>query len=113
MHENKSYIFFRVLPPEETAAKGSLGVDLTDGRSLAVDPRYNPLGLPVFVHAPHLTMDGKPFARLMIAQDTGSAIRGPARGDIYVGTGAKAGRIAGAVKHACKFYILLPRAGAC
>jgi membrane-bound lytic murein transglycosylase A len=112
MHENKSYIFFRVLPPEETAAKGSLGVDLTDGRSLAVDPRYNPLGLPVFVHAPHLTMDGKPFARLMIAQDTGSAIRGPARGDIYVGTGAKAGRIAGAVKHACKFYILLPRAGA-
>jgi membrane-bound lytic murein transglycosylase A len=111
MWENKSYIFFRVLDRAEAAIgpHGALGAPLTPGRSLAVDPRYHRLGLPVWVSAPALrTGDGAPFNRLMIAQDTGSAIRGPVRGDIFCGTGAEAGRIAGGTKYPCDFCILIP-----
>jgi membrane-bound lytic murein transglycosylase A len=111
MWENKSFIFFRVLDETEAAQgpHGALGAPLTPGRSLAVDPRYHRLGLPIWVSAPALRDEqDRPFDRLMIAQDTGSAIRGPVRGDVFWGTGAEAGRIAGETRHPCDFYILIP-----
>ncbi len=112
MHENKSYVFFRELPKTE-AGKGPVGaqgVALTLGRSLAVDASYHALGTPIFVEAPELkTPDGAPFRRLMIAQDVGSAIRGPERGDIFWGTGEAAGAIAGSTRHRASFVVLLPK----
>lgn len=112
MHENKSYVFFVELPKAEAGdgPVGALAVALTPGRSLAVDPVYHALGTPIFVSAPEApTPDGKPFRRLMIAQDVGSAIRGKERGDIYWGSGAEAGAIAGVTKHKARFYVLLPK----
>ena len=88
MQENKSYVFFRELPQAEAGAGpvGAQGVPLTPGRSLAVDAAYHALGTPIFVAAPDLAVGGAPFRRLMIAQDVGSAIKGPQRGDIFFGT---------------------------
>jgi membrane-bound lytic murein transglycosylase A len=111
MWENRSFPFFRVIGEDEAADGpiGSMGAPLTEGRSLAVDPRYHRLGLPVWVSAPELKDDAeRPFQRLMIAQDSGSAIRGPVRGDIYWGSGGEAGRKAGATKHICDFTVLIP-----
>ncbi len=108
MEENRSYVFFREL--DGAAPLGAEGIPLTPGRSLAVDAAYHKLGLPVFVAAPDLADEaGKPFRRLMIAQDVGSAIRGPERGDIFFGTGEGAGAIAGGVAHQARFFILLPK----
>jgi len=112
MHENKSYVFFHELPEAEAGDGpiGAQGVALTPGRSLAVDAAYHKLGTPVFVTAPEApTLDGKPFRRLMIAQDVGSAIRGKERGDIYWGSGPEAGAIAGVTKTQARFYVLLPK----
>ncbi|HSB59776.1 MAG TPA: MltA domain-containing protein [Methyloceanibacter sp.] len=112
MQENKSYVFFRELPQAEAGEGpvGAQGVPLTPGRSLAVDAAYHKLGSPVFVTAPDLKgEDGKPFRRLMIAQDVGSAIRGPERGDIFFGTGDAAGAIAGTTHEKARFFILLPK----
>ncbi len=111
MHENKSYVFFHELPEAEAGQGpvGAQGVPLTPGRSLAVDASYHALGTPIFVMAPDLAAGGAPFRRLMIAQDVGSAIRGPQRGDIFFGTGEEAGRIAGTTKEAGRFFILLPK----
>jgi membrane-bound lytic murein transglycosylase A len=112
MQQNASYVFFRELPPDEAGdgPVGAQGVALTPGRSLAVDAAYHKLGTPVFVSAPEVpTPNGKPFRRLMIAQDVGSAIRGKQRGDIYWGSGDKAGAIAGVTKHQARFYVLLPK----
>lgn len=118
MQHNASYVFFRQLPPKTPASDvagphGALGTPLTPGRSLAVDTTFHALGTPVFVEAASLTHWGarKPFRRLMIAQDVGSAICGAERGDIYFGSGDRAGAIAGVTKHSGRFYILLPRAG--
>ena len=110
MRENEFYVFFRELPQAEAGAGpvGAQGVTLTPGRSLAVDASYHALGTPIFVTAPDLAVGGTPFRRLMIAQDVGSAIKGPQRGDIYFGTGEEAGAIAGTTKEAARFYILLP-----
>ncbi|NOU07629.1 MAG: transglycosylase [Hyphomicrobiaceae bacterium] len=110
---NESYVFFRELGVSEgNAPLGVLACPLTPGRSLAVDTRHHALGLPIFISAPTLThvTNGAPFQRLMIAQDVGSAIKGPERGDIFIGTGPAAGEIAGAIKHPGTFYILLPNA---
>jgi membrane-bound lytic murein transglycosylase A len=107
MHENRSYVFFHAFDGDGPI--GAQGVVLTPGRSLAVDTAYHRLGAPVYVTAPDLAPDGAPFRRLMIAQDVGSAIRGPERGDIYFGSGDAAGAIAGRTKHAAKFYVLLPK----
>jgi membrane-bound lytic murein transglycosylase A len=112
MQENRSYVFFRELPAAEAGEGpvGAQGVALTPGRSLAVDAFYHKLGTPIFVAAPKApTPDGKPFRRLMIAQDVGSAIRGKERGDIFWGSGSDAGAIAGVTKHKAKFYVLLPK----
>jgi membrane-bound lytic murein transglycosylase A len=111
MEENRSYVFFRVLDAQEgrDGPRGAQGVSLTPGRSLAVDTEYHRLGLPVFVTADGLmTERGEPFRRLMIAQDVGSAIRGPERGDIFWGTGEAAGAIAGSTRHKARFHVLLP-----
>ena len=107
MHENRSYVFFHAF--EGDGPIGAQGVVLTPGRSLALDTAYHRLGAPVYVTAPDLAPDGAPFRRLMIAQDVGSAIRGPERGDIYFGSGDAAGAIAGRTKHAATFHVLLPK----
>lgn len=112
MWENRSYIFFRELEGE-AAALGPIGAQratLTDGRSLAVDTEFHALGTPVWVAAPTLDVHGASgFHRLMVAQDVGSAIRGPQRGDIYWGSGDAAGAIAGATRHKGRFFVLLPK----
>lgn len=109
---NRSYIFFRQADVSDpnlgpiAAAK----VPLTPGRSIAVDRLLHTFGTPFYIDAPALTaFNGQPFRRLMIAQDTGSAITGPARGDLFAGSGDAAGEIAGVVRHAADFYVLVPR----
>ncbi|MBC8014056.1 MAG: murein transglycosylase A [Methyloceanibacter sp.] len=112
MEENRSYVFFRELPEggPGDGPLGAQGVALTPGRSLAVDPAYHALGTPVFVTVPELAApEGTPFRTLMIAQDVGSAIRGPERGDIFWGSGEAAGAIAGGTRHAARFHLLLPK----
>jgi membrane-bound lytic murein transglycosylase A len=109
LNENKSYIFFKELEAQEAGPMGSMGVTLHGGRSLAVDPWCHGLGTPIWVAAPDLSFDGQPLARLLVAQDTGSAIVGPQRGDIFAGMGAEAGCIAGRIRHRCEFIILRPR----
>jgi membrane-bound lytic murein transglycosylase A len=112
MWENRSYIFFRELGAEtNTATLGAREIPLTPGRSLAVDAGKHELGLPIFVRVPDLRHTGMPagFQRLMVAQDVGSAIRGPERADIFYGTGDEAGRHAGTTKHRGNFFVLLPR----
>ena len=101
MWTNRSFIFFREAPPETASLGpvGAQGVVLTPRRSLAVDTSIHALGTPVWVNAPELDLHGsKGFAQLMIAQDAGSAIQGAQRGDIFWGSGASAGAIAGAAK---------------
>lgn len=112
MQENRSFIFFRELANEADGPLGALEIPLSETRSLAVDTGFHAIGTPVYVSAPTLTpWDGAGFARLMIAQDVGSAIRGPERGDIYFGSGDEAGRLAGGTKHPGRFLVLLPRTG--
>ena len=111
MWKNRSYIFFRQLRPVEAASGpiGAQGVALSPRRSLAVDTSIHRLGTPVWVHAPQLDVHGQAgFSQLMIAQDAGSAIKDAQRGDIFWGSGAAAGDIAGVTRHAAEFYILLP-----
>lgn len=109
---NRSYIFFRETEPG-SASLGPVAaakVQLEPGRSVAVDRLLHTFGTPFFIDAPTLTVfDDAPFRRLMIAQDTGSAITGPARGDLFAGTGAAAGQIAGGIRHPADFYALVPR----
>ncbi|SOC94852.1 membrane-bound lytic murein transglycosylase A [Rhizobium sp. AN5] len=113
---NRSYIFFR----EADVAGLDMGpiaaakVPLVAGRALAVDRLIHTFGFPFFIHAPSLTHlgNGKPFARLMLALDTGSAIVGPARGDIFTGSGFEAGELAGTVRNDADFYMLLPHVAA-
>jgi membrane-bound lytic murein transglycosylase A len=112
MWQNASYVFFRELTAAESNGPlGVLEIPLTDGRSLAVDAGVHSIGMPVFVTSPtlsHATRGGA-FERLMIAQDVGSAIKGPERGDIYFGSGPEAGKLAGVTKHPGNFFVLLPR----
>jgi len=104
MNENASYVFFNVI--EGDGPLGAQGVALTVGRSLAVDRRFVPLSVPVWLDS--VTPDGARLQRLMIAQDTGGAIRGPVRGDVYWGHGDAAADIAGRMKSAGFAYLLLP-----
>ncbi len=111
MWKNQSYVFFRELTGDEaSSAKGALGSPLHTGRSLAIDTSYHALGLPIYVSSlelKHATGEGG-FHRLMIAHDVGSAIKGPERGDIFFGSGDKAGRVAGVTKHPGQFFVLEP-----
>jgi membrane-bound lytic murein transglycosylase A len=112
MRLNRSYIFFRVaaeLAPAEGPVGGA-GIPLSAGRSLAIDPRYWSYGQPVWLDGKLPSPDGETrLARLAIAQDTGSAIVGPARGDLFFGTGPEAGARAGLVRHRARFVLLLTR----
>lgn len=105
MAENPRYVFFRVLDTESPV--GAAGVPLTAGRSLAIDPRFVPLGLPLWLDS--VDPDGQPLRRLMVAEDTGAAIKGPVRGDIYWGPGEAAFDKAGRMKSQGCYYLLLPR----
>ncbi|MEQ9641642.1 MAG: murein transglycosylase A [Alphaproteobacteria bacterium] len=105
MRMNPSYVFFR----ENTAAGaiGAQGVVLTPDRSLAVDRRIYPMGVPIWLDTK--LPDDQPLRRLMLAQDTGGAIRGPVRGDVFFGAGDAAGALAGRMKQAGDWYLLLPK----
>ncbi|WP_028747218.1 murein transglycosylase A [Rhizobium mesoamericanum] len=113
---NRSYIFFREVPTTDLNAgpTAAAKVPLIAGRSLAVDRLIHTFGFPFFVRSENLVHldEGRPFARLMLALDTGSAIVGPARGDIFTGSGDQAGELAGTVRHDADFVILLPNAAA-
>jgi len=109
---NPSFVFFRVTGlSDQGEAVGAQGVPLSPGRSIAVD-KLHVYGTPIFIQA-DLPIDsdkpGTKFRRLMIAQDTGSAINGPARADLYWGAGDAAGRIAGRIRQQGQFVMLLPR----
>ncbi len=104
---NPSYIFFREAPPGTESPPGALGVPLTPGRSVAVDRRYTPLGAPVFLATTWPNTD-RPLHRLMMAQDTGGAIKGPVRADFFWGMGDDAGNEAGRMKQPLKMWVLLP-----
>ncbi|HEX3348200.1 MAG TPA: murein transglycosylase A [Acetobacteraceae bacterium] len=110
MDQNPSYVFFRVLPamPSDQGPPGSLGAALTPGRSLAVDTRYIPLGAPLWIDTSD-PLDNAPLRRLMIAQDTGGAIKGPVRGDFFWGWGVDAEARGGTMKSEGTAYLLLPR----
>jgi membrane-bound lytic murein transglycosylase A len=109
---NKSFVFFRITGLNiDTEPPGAQGVPLTAGRSIAVD-RTHVYGTPFFIDA-ELPIEGARtkdrFRRLMVSQDTGSAIIGPARADLYFGAGKDAGAIAGRIRQQGRFVMLLPR----
>lgn len=119
LNSNPSYVFFRDLGSPPADPNGPLGgppgaqnVPLTPGRSLAVDRKFLALGLPLWLDTTVPLADGgtEPLRRLMVAQDTGGAIRGPVRGDVFWGHGAEAGRRAGAMKQPGRYWILVPKA---
>jgi membrane-bound lytic murein transglycosylase A len=107
---NPSYVFFRELPENLSAPLGALGVPLTNEYSIAVDPKSIPLGAPVFLATtqPNTTI---PLNRLMLAQDTGGAIRGPVRADFFWGFGEKAASQAGRMKQQGRMWVLFPKGG--
>ena len=105
MAENPRYVFFRVVTGDGPI--GASGVALTAGRSLAVDPRFVAYGTPLWLDAKD--PDGQPLRRLMVAQDTGAAIKGPVRGDVFWGSGEPAMDIAGRMKSRGGYFLLLPR----
>lgn len=106
LNHNPSYVFFRKLPDlaADKGPIGAMGRSITALRSVAIDPAFTPLGAPVWIEK-----DGRdPMRRLMIAQDTGGAIKGPQRADIFYGTGWDAGEAAGTVKDGGRMVLLLP-----
>lgn len=115
MDGNSSYVFFRLLGPADPnlGPPGSQDVLLTPGRSLAVDRAYHGLGVPVWLDttAPAATQGApdRPLRRLLVAQDTGGAIRGPLRGDVFWGFGSEAEGVAGRMKSQGRMVLLVPR----
>lgn len=107
MHKNPSYIFFREIKGDGPI--GAQGVALVPGRSLAVDRRFHAMGVPVYVDIETADESGRPLQRLMIAQDTGGAIRGPVRGDVFWGAGAPAEVLAGPMAAQGRTWLLLPK----
>ncbi len=103
LNSNPSYVFFA---RREQPAVGSLQVPLTPQRSVAVDPAFIPLGAPLWLDT---TLNGQaPYRRLMFAQDTGGAIKGPVRADLFFGFGAEAEKLAGNMKQPGRIFVLLP-----
>jgi membrane-bound lytic murein transglycosylase A len=111
--QNRSMVFFRIVGlTNEGEALGAQGIPLSAGRSIAVDKALHVYGTPFFIAADlpiASAQPNTPFRRTMIAQDTGSAIVGPARADLYFGAGQEAGQVAGRVRQAGQFAMLLPR----
>jgi membrane-bound lytic murein transglycosylase A len=110
LESDPSYVFFRVATdqPQSSGPMGALGVPLTAGRSLAVDPRVMPLGYPVFLDAAGPARQQPRLQRLMFAQDTGGAIRGAVRADYFWGYGADAGRQARQTRHRGRMWVMVP-----
>ncbi len=113
LNANRSYVFFRVLPGK--APQGGAGADLTPRRSLAVDTSFWPYGLPLWLQttlpaAPEAGLGESELAALVIAQDTGGAIRGPVRGDLFLGPGDEAEAVAGRMRQPLRLWLLWPRA---
>jgi 3D (Asp-Asp-Asp) domain-containing protein len=111
LDSNPSVVFFREAPLDDPAIgpKGAMGVPITAGRSIAIDPKFLKLGAPMFLSttAPG---SGLPLQRLVVAQDTGGAIRGPIRADLFFGYGAEAGTQAGMMKYDGEMWLLWPKA---
>lgn len=109
LNSNPSVVFFREERIEDPSIgpKGSLGVPLTTGRSVAVDRTFIPLGAPLFLSTSN-PMTNAPLQRLVMAQDTGGAIRGPVRADLFWGFGASAGELAGRMKQEGQMWLLWP-----
>ena len=106
LFHNPSYVFFRRIDevPPHRGPLGAMNRSVTEGRTIAVDPAHVPLGAPVWIEK-----DGEdPIRRLMVAQDTGSAIKGPQRADIFYGTGDAAGRAAGRLRDPGRLVVLMP-----
>lgn len=108
LNSNPSYVFFRELPASNSGPIGALGVPVSEGRSIAIDPAHVPLGAPVFL-ATSWPLSERPLNRLVMAQDTGGAIKGPVRVDFFWGFGAKAGAEAGRMRQQGQVWVLLPR----
>jgi membrane-bound lytic murein transglycosylase A len=109
METNQSYVFFKEAPVGNASlgSDGTEGVALTPEASIAVDTNFHALGVPIFVVAQ--LPDGHVLQNLFIAQDTGGAIRGPARADVFFGFGARAEALAGAMKSSGQLFVLLPK----
>jgi membrane-bound lytic murein transglycosylase A len=107
MHLNERFIFFRDIDGD--APVGAMGVPLTSGRSVAVDPDFIPLGLPLFLET--TDPDNEPIERLVVAQDVGAAIKGAVRADLFWGSGKAAFAKAGRMKSDGEYFILLPKDG--
>jgi membrane-bound lytic murein transglycosylase A len=105
---NPSLVFFRELPVEGSGPQGAMGLALTPERSLAVDPRHVPLGAPIWL-ATNQPSSEHALTRLVLAQDTGGAIRGVVRADFYWGSGADAGNLAGKMRQQGRMWVLMPR----
>lgn len=116
LDENPSYVFFREVPPPQSGTLeaaidgpfGALGVPLARERTIAVDPRSIPLGAPVFI-ATTYPLSSRPLQRLVLAQDTGGAIRGAVRADFFWGFGDAAGREAGRMRQQGRLWLLWPK----
>ena len=106
-NSDPSYVFFRPIPNNDSGPIGALGVPLTAGRSVAVDPRTTPLGFPVFIST---RQSGSALNRLMLAQDTGGAIRGAVRADYFWGFGVRAFVQASRMKEVGRMWLLMPKA---
>jgi len=109
LNENPSYVFFELREDTSAGPTGSLNVPLTPERSIAIDPKVVPLGTPIWLTT---NIPGKPdqiYQRLVIAQDTGGAIRGPLRADLFWGHGTYAEQSAGIMKEMGTMLVLLPR----
>lgn len=106
LFHNPSYVFFRTVDqvPADQGPLGAMNRSVTPGRTIAVDPAFVPLGAPVWIEKG----GDNPINRLMVAQDTGSAIKGPQRADIFFGTGDAAGRAAGKLRDPGRMVVLLP-----
>lgn len=109
MQENPRFIFFREVP-DDGGTKGQLGTKLTALASLAVDPAFIPLGLPLWLDTNWPAEKAKPMRLLVVAQDTGAAIKGPVRGDVFFGHGPLAPHHAGHMAERGRYFLLLPKA---
>ena len=107
MDLNPSYIFFRRVTTKGPI--GAQGLALTPGRSLAVDRKFFPLGMLLWLDSDYNDENGMRVQRLMVAQDTGGAIKGPIRGDVFWGSGEKALELAGPMKAEGNLFILIPK----
>jgi membrane-bound lytic murein transglycosylase A len=110
LHSNPSYVFFEERPADLAGPRGALGVGLQPERSIAVDPQYVPLGSAVWLDTTLPDPEGSPYRRLVFAQDTGGAIRGSLRVDVFFGFGERAENLAGLMKQTGQLYALQPRA---